>query len=229
MILALDPSLTCTGYLVLRDDGSYVTSGAIRTEPADRKMRLYQAEDDARRATDLVLALGSLELPFGREPMYVAIEQPTGSKSARTVGALKLTQGAITGWLAGMASVRTEIRWILPIEAKRRFTGRGDAGKDQMVQEAIRRGLPLVGPKPVKEAVADAYAVAIASGWITGQAAKALPGGQGSPEVALPGERPKGAGRVPPLPGDRPSAAGPVPGAGPTSPPASAWGDPERA
>jgi len=167
LILALDPSLCATGWCIAPLPESPVDellTGVITTEPSPKKQRLYQAEDDAQRALKLYRALQDLVMigPAPRNalelPQY-AVEQPTGSQSARGAAALKLVQGLIIGFCG-----TTPIRWVLAAEAKVALCGKKGASKEQMVAAAVKRGLKLTGNKVAQEAMADAFAVLLASG-----------------------------------------------------------------
>jgi Holliday junction resolvasome RuvABC endonuclease subunit len=161
MILALDPSLCCTGWVLAPAKDSPVGEllcGVITTEPAPKKQRLYVAEDDAQRALKVCRAL--LDLKVRDRDCLVVSEQPAGSRHARSASALKLIQGA----LVGLRVPEEPIRWVTALEAKVALCGRKGASKDQMVEAARRRGLKMAGNKPACEAMADAFAVLLASG-----------------------------------------------------------------
>jgi len=167
LILALDPSLCATGWCLSPLPTSpieEILTGCITTEPAKARQRLYQAEDDAQRALKLYRGLQDLVMigPAPRNalelPQY-AVEQPAGSQSARGASALKLVQGLIIGFCG-----TTPIRWVLAAEAKVALCGRKGASKDQMVAQAVKRGLRMSGNKVAQEAMADSFAVLLASG-----------------------------------------------------------------
>jgi hypothetical protein len=133
-----------------------ILCGAIETEPADRRLRLYQAEDDARRAGMIVDRLRSF---LAGGVTQVVSEQPSGSRSARSAGALKLVQGAIVGVFEGVVP----IRWLTPTEGKQALCVRRNPSKENMVAAALSLGLKFAGTKPQMEAQADAFAILVAS------------------------------------------------------------------
>jgi len=161
MILALDPSLCCTGWVLAPAKDSPVGEllcGAITTEPAGKKQRLYVAEDDAQRAIKLCKALLDLKI---RDPSCVVVsEQPAGSRHARSASALKLVQGA----LVGLRYPEALILWVTAADVKVALYGKRTASKDQMVTAATKMGLRMIGNKAECEAQADALGVLLASG-----------------------------------------------------------------
>jgi len=160
-LLALDPSLCATGWCLAPLPTSPIEellTGCITTEPATAKRRLYVAEDDAQRALKVCNALLDLK---ARDPDCIVVsEQPAGSRHARSASALKLIQGALVGLRAG----GEPIRWVTALEAKVALCGKKGASKEQMVAQAVKRGLKLTGNKVAQEACADAFAVLLASG-----------------------------------------------------------------
>lgn len=161
MILAIDPSLCCTGWVLAPANDSTIGEllcGAITTEPSAKKVRLYVAEDDAQRAIKLSKALLDLKI---RDPSCTVVsEQPAGSRHARSASALKLVQGA----LVGLRSPEAPILWITAADVKVVLYGKKTASKDQMVAAATKMGLRMIGNKAEREAQADALGVLIASG-----------------------------------------------------------------
>lgn len=159
MILALDPSLTCFGWLVADESGRVANYGAIVTEPESKKRHIYQGDDDARRAALLIGQLGILVRQYG--VTAIASEQPAGSKSAVSAKALGIAMAAVVA-TAEYAGV--EIRWVRAVEAKVALTRSKAATKDRMVEFAKHHGVAFNGTKPCREAVADALGVLLASG-----------------------------------------------------------------
>ena len=161
IILALDPSLCCTGWVLAPSHDSPVKDlrhGAIETEPSSKKLRLYQAEDDAKRAR--VIADRIIEISAGTDELVVVSEQPAGSRHARSAGALKLVQGVIVGVFSWS---NAPIHWLTANDGKVALCARKNASKDNMVVAARQKGLVFAGTRPQQEAIADAFGMLVAS------------------------------------------------------------------
>ena len=147
IILGLDPSLSCTGWGVIRSEGSrlsHIANGQIRTEP---KMQL------PRRLALLYDALATVIR--AEKPESAAVEEVLGNSNAQST--LKLGQaGGVVLLAATTAGV--DIGEYHPSIVKKAVVGTGGAEKRQ-VQAMVERLLPgvkLAGPD-----AADALAVAI--------------------------------------------------------------------
>ena len=148
LILGLDPSLSCTGWGVIRAEGSrlaHVANGQIRTDA--------QAPMAARLATiQSTLAAIILE----HHPMRAAAEEVFVNKNPQSTLKLAQARGAVLAacGMAGLAVNEHAARLV-----KKAVVGTGAAEKAQ-VQAMLKILLPgatIAGPD-----AADALAVAIA-------------------------------------------------------------------
>lgn len=162
MILALDPSLTCFGWLLAHPDGTILTAGATRTQPQAKKRHIFQADDDARRTDELLACLIGLATSY--KVTGIASEQPAGAQSATAAKALGISLAVVVA--VARAAGPIEVRWVRAVDAKKALAGTANASKNEMVAAAVRCGVPIIpyGPKPLREAIADAYGVLLASG-----------------------------------------------------------------
>ena len=148
LILGLDPSLSCTGWGVIRVEGSrisHVANGQIATQA---KMPMSQ-----RLAT---LQSGIAEAIAVHRPHRAAAEEVFANKNAQSTIKLAQARGAV---LAACGGAGLEVREHAARLVKKAVVGTGGAEKSQ-VQAMLKILLPgaqLAGPD-----AADALAVAIA-------------------------------------------------------------------
>ena len=148
LILGLDPSLSCTGWGVIRAEGSrlaHVANGQIRTDP--------KAPMAARLAA-IQSALAAIILEH--RPMRAAAEEVFVNKNPQSTLKLAQARGAVLAacGMAGLAVNEHAARLV-----KKAVVGTGAAEKAQ-VQAMLKILLPgaaIAGPD-----AADALAVAIA-------------------------------------------------------------------
>ena len=160
-LLALDPSLTATGWVVVDvATEAIVAGGVIRTSKAKPSERLLAAQDDARRGRHI--CDGVLKLIEHWRPAVVAQEAVAGSKSARAAAALARAQQACVDAVGDLA-----LEWATQQAVKVAATGRKSASKDD-VEAGVRArwtwstGLLEGLPRGQHEHVYDAGAVAMA-------------------------------------------------------------------
>jgi len=161
MILSLDQSLTCTGYVLLSSNRTPLKFGTIRTDPFRGKQRnVHVGADDARRCALLCAELKHVLRT--NEVRLVAAELPGGSLSARAAKALGLAQGTV---VATCRALDYPLVWVTALDAKDALAETRKAEKDQMVQAATPH-LPsefLKRNKADREAIADALGVGFAA------------------------------------------------------------------
>lgn len=96
-LLAIDPSLTATGWCVveLGAEPALLAAGVIETKPTPKAKRhgATQCEDDMRRAAYVYGQLSRVERRH--TPAIVAVEAAAGSKSAKAAKALGIAQAAV--------------------------------------------------------------------------------------------------------------------------------------
>lgn len=121
MILGLDLSLTSTGWAVIAHDGGVVTGIISDTHGhISNRLRCWK------------FALQGLLDCYA--PDHIVIEDlPRGVRH----GGVELGMIHATFWLS--EDVAADVTAVTPASLKQYATGRGNAGKDQMLAEAIRR------------------------------------------------------------------------------------------
>lgn len=161
-ILAIDPSLTATGMVVLEVDaaGARVLDQAfVATKPDTKSRHVYQADKDGTRVDEI--ARGLLALLDAHRVHYVATEAPAGSQHAASAKALALAYGVIRGVLFARDITPATVQ---AHHAKRAATGSPSASKDEVLSAVERRfGVTIEGSKARREAIADALSVACAA------------------------------------------------------------------
>ena len=161
-ILALDPSLTATGLVVLRlslEDGAWTWHVAhaecVRTEPDARSRHLYQADQDGQRVDRIASAL--LATIDHHRPALAATEAPAGSQHAISAKALGLAYGCVR---AACVSRRLPVLTVQAHEARIAATGSKGASKDDVgAAMSTRFRFDIQGTKVAREAIGDALAV----------------------------------------------------------------------
>jgi crossover junction endodeoxyribonuclease RuvC len=148
LILGLDPSLSCTGWGVIRVEGSrlsHVANGQIATSPkAVMPQRLAQ------------LQAGIAEVIAAHGPDRAACEEVFANKNPQSTLKLAQARGAV---LAACGAAGLEVREHAARLVKKAVVGTGGADKAQ-VQAMLKVLLP--GAQVAGADAADALAVAIA-------------------------------------------------------------------
>lgn len=147
IILGLDPSLTCTGWGIIRVDGSrisHVANGQVKT---DTKAPL----PDRLAYIDTVLAAVIAD----HGPECAAVEEIFLNDNPQSTLKLAHARGVV---LLGCARAGLPVGEYAPRLVKKAIVGTGSAAKEQ-VQAMLRVLLP--GAKVVGADAADALAVAI--------------------------------------------------------------------
>ncbi len=148
LILGLDPSLSCTGWGVIRVEGSrlsHVANGQIATSP--------KAAMPQRLAT---LQRGIAEVIAAHRPTRAAAEEVFANKNPQSTLKLAQARGAV---LAACGAEGLEVREHAARLVKKAVVGTGGADKTQ-VQAMLKVLLP--GAQVAGADAADALAVAIA-------------------------------------------------------------------
>lgn len=148
LILGLDPSLSCTGWGVVRVEGnrmSHVANGQIATSPkATMSQRLS------------MLHSGIAEVITAHRPDRAAAEEVFANKNPQSTLKLAQARGAV---LAACGATGLEVREHAARLVKKAVVGTGGADKTQ-VQAMLKVLLP--GAQVAGADAADALAVAIA-------------------------------------------------------------------
>ena len=148
MILGLDPSLSCTGWGVIRVEGSrlsHVANGQIATSP--------KAAMPVRLAA---LQAGIADVIATHRPTRAAAEEVFANKNPQSTLKLAQARGAV---LAACGNAGLEVREHAARLVKKAVVGTGGADKTQ-VQAMLKILLP--GAQVAGADAADALAVAIA-------------------------------------------------------------------
>ena len=155
LILGLDPSLSCTGWGIVRSEGarlSHIANGEIRTDPkaplAERLLHLHDA---------VVAVIGA------HAPDRAAAEEVFVNKNPQSTLKLAQARGAVLAACGrgGLAVSEHAARLV-----KKAVTGTGGAEKEQVqaMLKVLLPGAAIAGPD-----AADALAVAIADAHLGGR------------------------------------------------------------
>lgn len=148
LILGLDPSLSCTGWGVVRVEDSrisHIANGQIRTDP---KAAMTARLSHLQTALDAVIA--------EHRPDHAAAEEIFVNKNPQSTLKLAQARGAV---LAACGAAGLEVREHAARAVKKAVVGTGAAEKEQ-VQAMLKVLLP--GVSVAGADAADALAVAIA-------------------------------------------------------------------
>jgi crossover junction endodeoxyribonuclease RuvC len=155
LILGLDPSLSCTGWGIVRSEGarlSHIANGEIRTDPkaplAERLLHLHDA---------VVAVIGA------HGPDRAAAEEVFVNKNPQSTLKLAQARGAVLAACGrgGLAVSEHAARLV-----KKAVTGTGGAEKEQVqaMLKVLLPGASIAGPD-----AADARAIAIADAHLGGR------------------------------------------------------------
>lgn len=155
IILGLDPSLSCTGWGVIRSEGSRIVHVANGQVPTDAKAPMPE------RLAALQAALA--EVIAAHRPNRAAVEEVFLNKNPQSTLKLAQARGAVLAacGAAGLAVNEHAARLV-----KKAVVGTGGAEKAQ-VQAMLKVLLP--GVKVAGADAADALAVAIADAHLGGR------------------------------------------------------------
>ena len=148
IILGIDPSLSCTGWGLIRTEGSrisHLANGQVKTDP---KAPMAARLDHLHAAIAAVIATHA--------PDRAAAEEVFANKNPQSTLKLAQARGAV---LAACGSANLEVREHAARLVKKAVVGTGGAEKAQ-VQAMLKILLP--GAKVEGADAADALAVAIA-------------------------------------------------------------------
>ena len=148
IILGLDPSLSCTGWGVVRSEGSrisHIANGQVKT---DAKAPI------AARLSHLVTAIEAVIAEHA--PDHAAAEEIFVNKNPQSTLKLAQARGAV---LAACGARGLEVREHAARKVKKAVVGTGGAEKEQVLAmlKVLLPGVAVAGPD-----AADALAVAIA-------------------------------------------------------------------
>ena len=148
IILGLDPSLSCTGWGVIRAEGSRLSHLANGQVPTQAKAPMAERLHHLHDAVAALIAVHA--------PDRVAVEEVFVNKNPQSTLKLAQARGAV---LAACGRAGVPVREHAARLVKKAVVGTGGADKAQ-VHAMVERLLP--GTRVVGEDAADALAVAIA-------------------------------------------------------------------
>ena len=155
LILALDPSMTGFGWVVLNKEGKIYNQGCIKTEPSHKKLGIRKGDDRVRRIMEINTELISIIKKYGIK--LIVSEQPHGSQSA--VAAVMI--GIVAGIVQTLAdSFKIAVEYYFGGDCKHNLLGVRSAGKGATIEAIGKKyDITFTGTKYKDEAVADAMAV----------------------------------------------------------------------
>lgn len=160
LLLSLDPSKTCTGYVVYDpDENEILESGIFKVEPEDHKRKTDQYVEEADLYTHFLL---DVFLKWGFN--HIVTEYPHGSQSATASRALSMVNSIISAF-SHLILYKKPITY-LESDAKQGYFGKRDVSKEE-TREAMHKEYPdykpaLRGGDVVKykdEAICDALLI----------------------------------------------------------------------
>lgn len=164
-IMGVDPSLACTGIVVVVDNGDMLTpvhAEVVRSVSASKRQRRGVGVDDTMRAAALAERIADCLRECRVD--VLAVELACGSQSARAAR----TAGICIGVMGTVADMLAEqVVWLTPYQCKSAVTGtRG--GNKEIIAAGVLEAMPglaewLSGPLVAREAISDAGAVVLAA------------------------------------------------------------------
>jgi crossover junction endodeoxyribonuclease RuvC len=155
LILGLDPSLSCTGWGIVRVEGSRLSHIANGEIPTDSKAALPERL--------LALQCGLAAVIHDHRPERAAVEEVFVNKNPQSTLKLAQARGAV---LAACGRAHLPVAEHAARMVKKAIVGTGKAEKHQV--EAMLKVL-LPGAKIAGADAADALAVAIADAHLSGR------------------------------------------------------------
>ena len=154
-ILTNDPSMTAWGWAVLDWKGNVLKVGCIKTEPAQKKLRIRKGDRTVQRISEINQVL----LPIIKEykVVYILSELPHGSQSA--------SAAVMIGVVAGMIQTISDvlcigIEWFSEQDAKKCLFNQKTVSKEQMITRInTLYKVPWTNTKWRDEGIADALAI----------------------------------------------------------------------
>jgi len=154
-ILAIDPSLTAFGYVVMRSH-RVVTAGCIKTQSNAKKLRIRVGDDRMARIALINRQLRALFKQYNI--VLIVAELPHGSQSAVAATALGIVAGAVQT-IADFTE--TPIEWYSEQDAKKCMLGKTTAQKHEMITAVtnLYGSFQKTNIKYRDEAMADAISI----------------------------------------------------------------------
>jgi Holliday junction resolvasome RuvABC endonuclease subunit len=153
-VIAMDPSFSAWGWVVFKNH-TRIDSGCIKTESLAKKLKIRQGDDRMRRIGELYHELLKPIAKYNVE--FIVAELPHGSQNAKAA----ISMGAVAGIIMAFDKLfNIPVEWYTENDAKKALVGRNSASKAEVIA-AIEELFEdkIIGPKYVREAVADAMAI----------------------------------------------------------------------
>ncbi len=156
-ILTNDPSMTAWGWTILDKFGSVCASGAIKTKPTEKKLRIRVGDDNIRRITEVNVEL--LRIIKKYNPSLILGELPSGGSQSSIAATMLAYATAILQSIAVTSDI--PIEWFSEGDCKMAVCGRRSIEKGAMVTLMRDKNptMPFLNVKWRDEAVADSLAV----------------------------------------------------------------------
>jgi Holliday junction resolvasome RuvABC endonuclease subunit len=157
LVLTNDPSITAWGWAVVDPTtNEVVDSGAIKTKPAEAKLRIRKGDDRVHRVTQINRSLLAIIQKY--EIAMILSELPHGSQSA--VAATMI--GMVTGVMQAIGDcLDIPVEWYSESDAKLAVSNSRSVPKEEMIRlvSELFPNLEWRDTKWIDEAVADSLAV----------------------------------------------------------------------
>lgn len=155
-ILTNDPSLTAWGWAIINQLGKVVETGAIKTQPQSKKLRIRKGDDRVRRINELNTQL--LKLFDKYHIALILSELPHGSQSASAAFMI----GVVTGVMQTIGNCKNvSVEWFSEGDAKKSISGKRSLNKEEMIS-CVSKVYPEINWTRTMwrdEAIADAMAI----------------------------------------------------------------------
>ena len=154
-ILTNDPSMTAWGWAVLDWSGNILTTGCIKTEPSQKKLRIRKGDSTVRRISEINRVLLKVIKEYNVE--YILSELPHGSQNASAAVMI----GAVAGIVQTLSdTLGIGIEWYLEKDVKNCLFNRQSVTKQEMINRInALYDVTWTEIQYKDEAVADALAI----------------------------------------------------------------------
>ena len=159
IVLSNDPSVAAWGWAIIKIHkgmARIMETGCIKTETQYKAGKIYKADDNARRFTEIVEVLNGLHKKYKID--WILTEAPHGSQSASAA----IMVGAVAGILATFSVCHgLPVDYYNEKEAKRHLLGSSSGSKQATIDGiSAKYGTKWVrNVKYIDEAVADALQI----------------------------------------------------------------------
>jgi Holliday junction resolvasome RuvABC endonuclease subunit len=155
IMMVHDPSFTAWGWAILNSNKDVIDHGVIKTQLADKKLRIRKGDDRVRRIVELNTEL--LRVIKKYKVNYMAAELPHGSQNAQAA----IMMGACAGIIQTLSdTLKIGLEWYNEADAKKCALGKTSAAKIEMITKMMGEySMRWYKVKYKDEALADALAI----------------------------------------------------------------------